>query len=220
MLPILLLALNSLYPEKAPRFGHAAETQSQRQERLQSIAEDLDAVLQEETPVFGGKLGRERTAFLILAVAAKESAFRRDVDLNLGRSERARKGEEDHGKSYCLLQINLGAGKVPVGDETMRSWTGEDLLKDRRKCFRVGLAMMRMSFSSCRSLPVAERLNAYAGGVCKPNPALCAGNESCLAKQAKLYKDSAYKSSVRVRLAYRLFDRYLPLLAKPAEGST
>jgi hypothetical protein len=133
--------------------------------RMTSIAEDLFAVVREAPPLPG--MGRAATMRLILSVAFFESGFARDVDFGTGKF-----GRGDFGRSWCLMQIQVGKGTtgqlVRTLPEDMRDWTGDDLVKDRKKCFRAGLEMMRRSIASCSALPPSQRLSVYATGKCDP----------------------------------------------------
>lgn len=139
----------SLLPE-------ARETEAEGRARYEEIARAAAEVAHDpaERPVFGGPSGRGATLALLLAVASFESGFRRDVDLGLGARAR---GE---GVDSCLLQLRVGRGRTAEG------WSHAELVADRRRCFRAGLALMRRSFGACRQLAVLDRLSAYATGRC------------------------------------------------------
>lgn len=131
-------------------------------ERMKSIAEDATAVVREHEPLPG--LSRANTLRLVLSVAFFESGFQRDVDFGTGKF-----GRGDFGRSWCLMQIQVGKGTVGqlvrTIPEDMRDWKGLDLVSDRRKCFRAGLEMMRRSMAGC---PRAG-LSIYASGKCDPD---------------------------------------------------
>jgi hypothetical protein len=134
------------------------------EERYNAIAHDLAEVALDpnEPPLFGGPQGREQTAMLMAAIAFYESGgYRRDVDLGVGARSRG-----DSGKSWCLMQINIGAGM------TRERWTGRELVEDRHKCFHAGLARIRESFALCRYMPLADRLTGYTKGRCERNEPL------------------------------------------------
>ncbi len=153
------------------------EGEAERSARYRAIAEDVLAVAYDpqERPAFDGPLGRAKSASVMLAVASFESGFRRDVDLGEGP-------DGGNGPAWCLMQIELGRkgrkGKTPLrialdDDGSYRftrnpgeGYGGEDLVKDRRACLRVGLRLIRSSLNACRYLPVHERLSAYASGSC------------------------------------------------------
>lgn len=155
----------------------ASETPEEGRKRYEEIADDLISVVYDESepPLFGGPRGRAMTAAVLAAVAFKESSFRKDVDLNLGPLARG-----DAGQSWCLAQINLGLPKdgrttlrVVFEGKTYRliqdkralvGWGGEDLVRDRKKCFRTSLRMARMSFGVCKKQDVLHRLANYASG--------------------------------------------------------
>lgn len=147
-----------------PSFPGWEETAEERVERYESIASDVVAVAfdPEKKPLFGGALGRARTAALLLAVAYHESGFAKDVDKGpCYRGKGGRSARCDHGKSACLMQIRIGQGTTQEG------WTQDELFADRKKCFSAGLNLMRKSISACRNLDERHRLNAYASGVCE-----------------------------------------------------
>jgi hypothetical protein len=127
-------------------------------ERYESIAHDIADVALDpnEPPLFGGPEGRAQTALFVTAIAFYESGgFRRDVDAGVGKRSRG-----DSGRSWCLMQINLGDGLTP------QRWSGRDLVQDRQKCIRAGLGRIRESFALCRALPLDDRLSGYTKGRC------------------------------------------------------
>lgn len=153
-------------PETVSKYaqpGHA-ETVEQVRARYHSIASDLVSVVfdpAETTPYGQGFIGRLRTGALVLAVATMESGFARDVDVGpCYRGPSNQGGRCDAGRSACLLQIQVGIGNTKEG------WSRADLTKDRKKCFKAGLRMMRQSISSCRKNPPLHGLAAYASGTC------------------------------------------------------
>jgi hypothetical protein len=138
-----------------PLHVHAPrESPDQVQARYESIARDVATVAfdEAEAPLFEGPDGRTQTALLMLSVASYESGYRKGVDdgVRLG----------DHGHSFCLMQIRLGQGATREG------WTGPALIHDRQLCFRAALHILRASFGICHTLPVEDRLSAYATGHC------------------------------------------------------
>jgi hypothetical protein len=170
----LLLLLSP--PEKREAFQRGTdrpipaeqrETSEEGRVRYAQIARDLDEVLSapDAPRLFRGSKGKARTAALVLAVAYLESGFRKDVDLGEGKL-----GRGDHGRSFCLMQIQTGkgAGTVPATDPVVAQWTGNDLVKDRKKCLRAGLAMLAQSLGECRLLKdERDRLSAYTTGTCR-----------------------------------------------------
>lgn len=144
----------------------AKETTEQATQRYIRIAEDVVAVAYDpaEPPLLTMKdenKARAHSALLMLSIALFESGLRRDVDFGLGKQ-----GRGDAGRSWCLMQVQLGAGKVPDSDPVVGSWTGKDLVEDRKKCFRTAMRMIRRSFTACGSNPFPHRLAAYASGSC------------------------------------------------------
>jgi hypothetical protein len=130
-------------------------------ERYESIAKDIADVAMDpnEPPLFGGPQGRAQTALFVTSIAFYESGgYRRDVDAGDGPRSRG-----DGGRSWCIMQINIGRGM------TAEQWSGRDLVLDRHKCIRAGLARIRESFSLCHSLPLIDRLSGYTKGRCTPD---------------------------------------------------
>ena len=128
-----------------PRWqAESHETVEEIQQRYDATATDLAEVLSTEKPLFKGPKGLLQTAALVASVIIHESTLRKAVDTGqvLG----------DGGKSWCLMQVNVGEGQVLVGNEELRSWYGKDLVADRKKCFRAGLAVLRARMYLCRSL--------------------------------------------------------------------
>lgn len=148
----LMTAMVAWNPPGQHREGEAAA-----RERYASIAFDMaEAALDPaEKPLFDGPTGRAQTALLMASVASVESGFRRDVDTG------ALKG--DHGRSYCIFQVQ-------VRGRTAEMWTGEELVRDRKRCVRAGLHKMQESFTTCRALPVTDRLALYTTGRCSHEP--------------------------------------------------
>ncbi|MCC6596952.1 MAG: hypothetical protein IT477_10630 [Rhodanobacteraceae bacterium] len=138
----------------------ARETPDAARARYRTIAQAMvDTVLDPtEEPLYGGAWGRVRTLSVLLSIALHESSFRRDVFLGTFRG--------DGGRSWCLLQLNLGTGRVPDPDPVVGSWKGSDLAADPKKCIRAGLRVARRSFRACSALHEDNRLNAYASGRC------------------------------------------------------
>ena len=91
---------------------------------------------------------RVRWAALVVAVAYYESTFRRAVDVGEVRG--------DGGRAWCLMQV----WRAPQG------WPGPDLVRDRVRCFRAGIAMLRRSMRWCYRSPAAEQLAGYTAGRC------------------------------------------------------
>lgn len=166
-------------PGRKTYYIDAQETKEDAITRYRSIAKDLVEVAYHPNnrPLFGGEYGRAQTISVMLGVMLYESGFGRHVDFGVGKF-----GRGDNGKSWCLLQINIGHGRIwPNGWNTKehRPWqsgdkvedrelgaSGPEMVKDRRLCFKEALRAMRLSFGACSRNPVKERLNAYASGSC------------------------------------------------------
>lgn len=180
MEPIIAWVLSFIVAVAPPDRRHFAEGDRETKEealaRYESIARDLvDVVYSPETkPLFAGPDGRAKTAALVLSMMRFESDFRRDVDFGIAA------GRGDHGRSFCLMQIQTGSGRTwpwnkvkqrfaldkDPPSEVEIGWTGEELLQDRKKCLTAGLRIAKMSFNACGSLPESERLRVYASGSC------------------------------------------------------
>ena len=175
-------------PGRPQYIPDAVESKEDGTVRLNSVAEDIAAVVwdENERPIFKGPQGRARTASVLLSIILYESTFRKDVDLGIGKHARG-----DGGKSWCLMQINIGTGttkpynttmhrfalpackegQVPgkprqcdPADEIREGYVGEELVADRKLCIQEGLHILQTSL--CTALPVNEWLRAYASGSC------------------------------------------------------
>lgn len=179
---ILSFMVSVAPPGRTMYHSEAQETKKEALVRYEDIAKDvIEVVYDPKTkPLFGGKWGRARTASLILSIMLHESAFAKNVDYGVGKYARG-----DQGRSWCLMQMNVGKGRAwsrgggynikhdrpwRYGDkpeDIVQGASGPEMVKDRRKCITEGLRLIRISFRSCRSRPLKERLNVYASGNCK-----------------------------------------------------
>lgn len=188
----------SVAPPGRPTFvPEAQETKEEAEARYQSIATDIVEVVYDPKtkPLFKGPEGRARTVSVILALMLHESAFMKNVDEGKGKFARG-----DAGKSWCLLQLNVGNGRswswnakhdrLPrAGDDPadiVPGFTGPEMVADRKKCITAGLRGLRVSFSSCPRLPLDQKLRIYGSGSCS--------------KGGKA-------SAVRMRTSFKLWDR-------------
>ena len=170
----------SISPAMQARAGlpDARETKEEGEARYREIAADLDAVLSTEKPLFGGKNGKIWTAAVMLSFMKLESGLRLDVDKGKGKW-----GRGDYGRSFCLMQLQMsgkkGEGHVQIAHPEMETWTGLDVVNDRKKCFRAGLEILRRSIGACQTgvnaagevvpLVMADRFSAYTKGTCREN---------------------------------------------------
>jgi hypothetical protein len=175
---ILAFIHDAAPPGRKIYYPEGQETVDAAEERYKSIATDIVDVAYNPhtTPVFKGKNGRTQTIALILSVMYHESSFMRHVDYGLGKYARG-----DHGKSWCMMQVKIEDERTPKwnyvkdravhwGDpkeEIRDGYTGEELVADRKLCIAEGIRIMRGSFSSCRRLPLEDRLRQYASGNCE-----------------------------------------------------
>jgi len=148
-----------------------------------------------EQPLFGGKYGRHKTLALILSIASWESSYKKHVDYNISPQARGDSGKSwclmqvNLGKPICIndngSRIRLVNGecegkwstpsRVVLHDDTIDivsdqnadgSYSGQDLIKDRELCFRVGLRIIKKSFMACRNNEYENKLAAYTSGSC------------------------------------------------------
>jgi hypothetical protein len=150
----------TLGPPGRSKMAGAEETAEEGLARYREIARAAATVAFDPSSrlLFRGPHARSQTLAVLLSVAHHESGFRKDVDLGVGPFARG------SGLDSCLLQIRIGKGATREG------WNHADLVSDRTKCFRAGLAMMRLSAGACRSMGVRDMLSAYASGRCSsPN---------------------------------------------------
>lgn len=174
----LLAAMNMMAPAHRQHFvAEARESFAQADDRYREIATAIVNVSFDpaEKPLFGGSMGRSHTALFIAHKFWMESGFRRDVQTGVGREKYASTGLNDHGRSWCLGQLNLGMHLVQRGPgkweydsvtTTEEGWTGRELLADIQKCVRASLHVMHRSFASCPQLGPEGRLTVYAAGKC------------------------------------------------------
>lgn len=159
-------------------YPEGEETPEETKARYRSIAKDvIEVVFNPEVKVpFTGVSARTRTAALVLGVMFHESSFTKHVDYGLGKYAKG-----DEGRSWCMMQLNIGAGRtLPWNakhdrpkrwgddpDDIFDGYTGEELVKDRKKCVQEGLKVLRLSIRGCSSNPLLERLASYTSGDCK-----------------------------------------------------
>lgn len=194
---ILSFMVSTAPPGRPTFYVEAQETQADALIRYESIANDIVGVVYDKDtkPLFKGEQGRARTVSVMLSLMLFESGFRKNVDFGLGKH-----GRGDAGKSWCLLQLNVGRGKTirwnTKEDRLPRSgdkpedihpgFTGEELVQDRKKCITAGLRGLRVSFASCPKLSLDQKLRVYGSGSCE--------------KGAK-------ESALRMNAAVRFWDR-------------
>jgi len=171
---------------------YAQESIQQCESRYDGISKSIAEVVYHpnSTPLWGGNHGRARTALTVLTIMYFESGFRRDVDIGIERERLSRYGWNDYGRSWCMMQINLGnksrmidgAAIVNSASNTPHGWTGKDLIADRRKCVAAGLYIVRRSFKACPGQSFNNRLRVYASGSCDK------GGDASAARMKKMVK--------------------------------
>lgn len=133
------------------------ETAEQATERYASIAEDIAAAAEGNTP---GWLTDRQEAALLIAIGIGESQLARDIDVgpcHRGQPDGRYWGRCDFGTSGSLWQIKRGV-----------LWEGErlsylELFQDRGRAARIALWAARSSLWSCRKLPEIDRLSGLSG---------------------------------------------------------
>jgi len=155
---------------------HMAESAADKTTRFRSIARDLVDVIAEDGALPG--MTKRQSMALMLSIMSYESSFFRDVDLGVG------KGVGDNGRSYCLMQLQVNEASAPVGPDgkknlrlglmqirhdVMGAWTGDDVVSDRKKCFRAGRTILARGMGECRDQKAGDKLSAYATGHCHDN---------------------------------------------------
>lgn len=166
-------------PGRKTFYPEAQETKEEALERYHGIANAIvDVVYNPNSkPLFGGSNGRARSVTVILALMLFESGFMKNVDYGVGKY-----GRGDAGKSWCLLQINIGGGRTikwntkhdrppKMGDDPadiFDGYTGPELVADRKKCVGEAYKALRLSFNACQSLklPLDQKLRVYGSGNC------------------------------------------------------
>lgn len=125
----------------------AQETVEARASRYVSISNALAEVViasEASAPIFNSSI--------VLAITWHESGWNRDVDEGIKRG--------DHGRSWCLGQINIGDGSIYGFD-------GPSLVADHYACLYVSHRIAHASLRACRKDGHANWLAQYASGSCK-----------------------------------------------------
>lgn len=134
------------------------ESESQMKTRYEQIAKDMEETIKSSDPIFSGENKDLKLAALITSISFYESGFHKMVDNGKIRG--------DNGRSWCLMQINIGNSNVLIGTDEMKKWSGKDLVTDRKKCFKAGIEVIRNSFNKCHYLKDIDALSAYTSGKC------------------------------------------------------
>ena len=176
---------------------YALESVKQCESRYEGISRSIAEVVYHPNskPLWGGRYARARTAITIITIMYFESGFRRDVDMGIARRRTSRYGWNDYGRSWCMMQINLGKRYEMIDGKlvdtsvlaTDEGWSGRELLADRRKCIAAGLNILRKSFRACPGLPFSQKLRVYATGSCEKGADL---SSLRMAKIAKYYSEN------------------------------
>ena len=128
-------------PGRKTYVPEAEETREEALERYHDIAQDIAVVLygpEREKSLCGGRYAQARTVSVVLSLMLHESGFRKDVDYGLGKLARG-----DQGRSWCLMQLNVGTGKtIPWHEKHNRMARPDRLARFSRKCARFTLKPM------------------------------------------------------------------------------
>jgi hypothetical protein len=114
-------------------------------ETYEDTAKAIASVVSEETALFAGKDGKEKSAALLVALAWAESRF-------------DPKAVGDHGHSFGLYQIFHTNLPTPEG------FAKADILGNQTNATKVAHRMLKQSMGICGKRPVEERLGWYASG--------------------------------------------------------
>lgn len=153
----LVAIVLTMFPVERVEPNDVAAQETYRR-HVDEVVTDIVAVAYDptETPEITGDHARALTAAMITVIAAGESGgFNRTVELGHARG--------DGGKSWCLMQMNIGSGRTDEG------WTGPDLISDRRKCLRSGMRAANRSIKSCSRWGLLSGLSIYDTGKCVKN---------------------------------------------------
>lgn len=156
---ILSAMLTIVSPEKAQVVSH--ETLEEVKARYASMASDMAEVISTSDPLFYGSDAEVRTAALVTSVSFFEGGFSKAVDEGKARG--------DGGNSWCHMQLHIGKGHVVIGTPEMKTWTGKDLIEDRKKCYKAGLEVLRSSMALCSRYKDGDSLSAFTTGRCITN---------------------------------------------------
>jgi hypothetical protein len=137
------------------------ETVEEMTARYEITAQNMAEVIHERGPIFRGANGEYKTAATMIGIAKFESELAKDVAIGKRRG--------DHGKSWCYMQIMIVGKKNIWGDDEMKTWTGQDLVDDWKKCFAVGYEIIKYSVRSCWNYKNGDILSGYTTGKCKQN---------------------------------------------------
>jgi hypothetical protein len=140
------------------KYRKTIEPEADMNVRYHQIADDMVEAIQTSKPLFTGDKADLQEAALLTSIAWFESGFRKDVGDGRVRG--------DAGSSWCYMQHNIGGGHIAVGDEDMQKWTGKDLVKDNKKCFKAGIEVLRHSMKECASYKGSDVISMYTSGKC------------------------------------------------------
>lgn len=146
------------------KFKQHFESEEAMKVRYEQTANDMVDAIRSSKPLFTGDNAELQEAALLTSIAFFESGFRKDVDNGTVRG--------DNGGSWCLMQLNIGGGNVKVGTEEMKKWNGKDLIKDRKKCFKAAIEVLRLSMKECSQYNGSDVISLYTSGKCAPGEPL------------------------------------------------
>lgn len=156
----VLAALLRFAPVEAlPQFPAFEEAADAARARYASIAVDIAAAAEAESPIPGGLTDRAEAALLV-AIAIGESQLSADTDRGpcyRGAPGGRHWGRCDHATSATLWQIKRGL----LWDGKRLSYL--ELFTDRARAARIALRFARASLHTCRRLPAVDRLSGLSG---------------------------------------------------------
>lgn len=152
---IILAAMVDLLHPNVQLRSYFREPLEDAQQRYDSIAADIAAVLSDENevPLFEGPAAREATGLLLATIAWHESGYRKDVDTCKGALSRG-----DHGRSVGLLQVMRGPN--------YEGHTAKEICSDRRLAIRLGLHVLRRAKETCPGVGPKGWVQSYTSGYC------------------------------------------------------
>ena len=229
LLPFIIAVAAPGRPQYIPE---AVETKDEGTVRLSSVAEDIATVVwnEDERPIFKGGQGRARTAAVLLSIILYESSYRKDVDLGIGKHARG-----DGGRSWCLMQINIGKGTTRPYNTVMHRFAlpacreGQEPCLAFQKTCPAGKPSCVASEKVCRSRqcdPTDEIRDGYTGpelvadrklciqeGLHILQTSLCTAlpvNEWLRAYASGSCENGSHESQVRMGTAMAWFNRHRP----------
>ena len=155
----LLEIMIQISPPRVIHTIYREESEEQIKVRYAEIAKSISHAIETDGALFREDTSGKRTAALILSIMKHESGLLKSVQIGKRRG--------DGGRSWCLMQVNIGNGPVYFGTPEMNKWYGKDLVTDIGKCVKVGLHALRTSVNTCsKNYKGFQTITAYTAGRC------------------------------------------------------